>query len=70
MQLQGPAEYDVAKPLDAEEIVRLLAMAFSESDPPAEAMGLSFRDIEQFLQLFAPRAIADGLTLVARSRDT
>jgi hypothetical protein len=42
---------------------------FSESEPPAVAMGLTFRDLEQFLQLFAPRAIAEGLTLVARSSD-
>jgi ribosomal protein S18 acetylase RimI-like enzyme len=70
MLVQEPVDYDVAKPFDAEEIVRLLATVFSESEPPAVAMGLSFRDLEQFLQLFAPRAIADGLTVVARSRDT
>ena len=29
MQLQGSAEYDVAKPIDAEEIVRLLAKVFT-----------------------------------------
>lgn len=69
MLVQEPVDYDVAKPCDAEAIVRLLATVFSESEPPAVAMGLSFQDLEQFLRLFAPRAIAGGLTLVARSRD-
>lgn len=69
MLVQEPVDYDVARPCDAEEIVRLLATVFSESEPPAVAMGLSFQDLEQFLRLFAPRAIAGGLTLVARSRD-
>ncbi len=70
MLVREPVDYDVAKPFDAEEIVRLLATVFSESEPPTVAMGLSFQDLEQFLQLFTPRAIADGLTVVARSRDT
>jgi hypothetical protein len=70
MLAQEPVDYDVATPFDAEEIAQLLATAFSESAPPAVAMGLTFRDLQQFLQRFAPRAIADGLTLVARSRDT
>jgi ribosomal protein S18 acetylase RimI-like enzyme len=67
---RDPVDYSVAKTSDAEEMVRLLAMVFSESEPPAVAMGLSFRDLEQFLQLLAPRAIADGLTVLARSGDT
>ena len=63
-------DYSVAKAADVEEMVRLLATVFSESEPPAVAMGLSVRDLEQFLQLLAPRAIADGLTVLARSGDT
>jgi ribosomal protein S18 acetylase RimI-like enzyme len=70
MLAQETVDYDVATPFDAEEIARLLATAFSESEPPAVAMGLTLRDLQQFLQRFAPRAITDGLTLVARSRDT
>jgi ribosomal protein S18 acetylase RimI-like enzyme len=63
-------EYDVARPFDAEEIVRLLAAVFSKSEPPAMAMGLSLQEMEIFLQLFVPRAIVEGLTLIARSGDT
>jgi GNAT superfamily N-acetyltransferase len=63
-------DYGVAQSPDSEEIVHLLATVFSESEPPALAMGLSFREMEQFLRLFAPGAIAEGLTIVARGRDT
>jgi ribosomal protein S18 acetylase RimI-like enzyme len=70
MSIGEVVDYDVAKSSDTEEIVRLLAAVFSESEPPAVAMGLSFRDMEQFLRLFAPGAIAEGLTVVARDSDT
>jgi len=63
-------KYQVAKPSDAEEIICLLATVFSELEPPAVAMGLSARDFEIFLRLFAPTVIADELTIVARSADT
>ena len=42
MLAQETVDYDVASPFDAEEIARLLATAFSESEPPAVAMGLTF----------------------------
>ena len=61
-QFPEPVDYIVARPSDAEETIRLLATVFSESEPPAVAMGLSCGDMEQFLQLLAPKAIADGLT--------
>src|ERR1700739_2231533 len=65
---QEPVTYAAAKPSDAEEIICLLAEVFSASEPPAVAMGLSFQELEHCLQLFAPRDIAEGLTIVARSR--
>jgi len=68
--VREPVNYAVAKPSDAEEFIRLLATVFSQSEPPAVAMGLSFREFEHFLQLFAPNDIADELTIVARGRDT
>jgi GNAT superfamily N-acetyltransferase len=70
MSIQESMDYDVAKQSDSREIVRLLASVFSESEPPAVAMGLSFRDMEKFLRLFTPGAIAEGLTVVARRSDT
>lgn len=70
MSTREAMDYGVAKPSDAEEIIRLLATVFSESEPPAMAMRLSFRDMELFLRLFAPAAIGKGLTIVSRGSDT
>jgi ribosomal protein S18 acetylase RimI-like enzyme len=64
-----PVGYSVAGPSDSDEIVCLLAEVFSQSDPPAVAMGLSCNEMKQFLQLVVPRVIPDGLTVVARSGD-
>lgn len=63
-------DYDVAKPSDSDDIVRLLASVFSESEPPAVAMALSFRDMEQFLQLVVPGILLYELTVISRSQDT
>lgn len=59
--------YQVAKPSDSDEIVRLLAQVFSASEPPAVAMALTATDFEQFLQLVVPSVIADELTIVSRT---
>jgi ribosomal protein S18 acetylase RimI-like enzyme len=61
--------YDVAKPSDSDEIICLLARVFSESEPPAVAMDLSFHDFEQFLQFLVPAIIPDGLTVLSRKVD-
>ncbi len=66
----NPVDYRIAEPADSGDIVRLLAAAFSASEPPAVAMGLTFRDMEQFLGLIVPRIIADGLTAIARDLST
>jgi ribosomal protein S18 acetylase RimI-like enzyme len=63
---QDPKKYRIADQADADDVIRLLATVFSESEPPAVAMGLSFREMEEFLGLFAPGAIELGLTMVAR----
>jgi ribosomal protein S18 acetylase RimI-like enzyme len=64
----GFVEYGLLRASDAEEMVRLLATAFSAAEPPAVAMGLSYDELARFVSLLAPRAIADGLTAVARTR--
>jgi len=63
-------DYDVAKPPDSDDIVRLLAKVFSESEPPAVAMALSLDDMEQFLRLVVPGVIPYGLTVISRSKET
>jgi len=51
-------DYVVAKPSDSDDIVQLLANAFSHSEPPALAMGLSVTEMEQFLRLIVPQIVA------------
>jgi len=62
--------YEVAKPSDSGEIICLIAQVFSESEPPARAMGLSSQELEQFLEEVAPTVIPLGLTVIARTVDT
>lgn len=63
-------EYGSFAPQDTQEVVHLLAEVFSRRDPPAVAVGLSAADFEEFVQLLCPKAIAEGLTIVARRADT
>ncbi len=59
--------YAVLQAGDIAPMTRLLAARFSAAEPPAVAMGLSFAELAEFLQRLAPGAVADGLTVVARS---
>ena len=60
----------VATPIDSDEIIHLLARVFSESEPPAVAMGLTQGEMEQFLSFIVPAIIPHGLTVRARSIET
>jgi ribosomal protein S18 acetylase RimI-like enzyme len=62
--------YDVATTSDSGDIICLIAKVFSESEPPAVAMALSFADLEQFLHLIVPSVIPGGLTVISRSVPT
>jgi ribosomal protein S18 acetylase RimI-like enzyme len=70
LTIQEPVEYHVAKSADAEGIIRLIATAFSASEPLAVAMSISAREMEGFLEPLMPAAIAEGLTIVARQQGT
>lgn len=48
----------------------LLGEAFSLYDPPAVAVGITAAEFEAFVRLFGAKAVADRLTIVARSADT
>lgn len=61
-------EYRVATVADTEEIINLLARVFSESEPPAVAMGLTFGDMKQFLRLITPEIVSILLTVIAREK--
>jgi len=62
-------DYAVAKLADSDDVIHLLAQVFSDADPPAVAMGLTFAEMRHFLQLVVPNVITDDLTIVARSKD-
>lgn len=63
-------EYRVCQPDDTPEIGRLLAESFTQHDPPAIAVGLTPDEFEAFVTLWLPGAGADGLTAIARDRET
>jgi len=62
--------YGVYAASDADAMARLLGDVFSRRDPPAIAAGLAATEFETFVRLFCPKAAAEGLTIVARLRDT
>lgn len=55
---------------DSDDIVDLLARVFSESEPPAVAMGLTFLDLKQFLRLITPEILRASLTVIARETES
>ena len=65
-----PFEPAVATASDTDEVVDLLATVFSESDPPAVAMGLSSAEMKLFLREVVPSVLPDGLTMIARCPET
>lgn len=62
--------FSVCGPDDVDEIVSLLAQAFTEDDPPAVAVGLTSNEFEDLVELYRARASTGGLTIVARSAAT
>jgi ribosomal protein S18 acetylase RimI-like enzyme len=58
--------YAVCDPADVPELIRLLAQTFTESDPPAIAVGLTPAEFEAFVTLVAAPESTQGLTIVAR----
>ncbi len=63
-------EYGLCAASDADAMAKLLGEVFSRRDPPPYAVGLTAPEFEAFVRLFCPKAITEGLTIVARSHDT
>ena len=63
-------EYGLYTEADEDEMVRLLATVFPAHDPPAVAVELSPSEFEPFVRALCPRAAAEALTVVARTRET
>lgn len=62
--------YRILTASDEDEMAQLLGELFSHHDPPAVAVGLTSAEFEAFVRLFCPKAVAEGLTVVARSATT
>ncbi len=53
---------------DVGSMIQLIAEVFSSAEPPAVAMRLTCSELTDFLNMVAEQAIAEGLTIVARSQ--
>jgi ribosomal protein S18 acetylase RimI-like enzyme len=67
---QQSVVYGIYTKSDEDEMMQLLGQVFAERDPPAVAVGVTPAEFEELIQLFTPKAAADGLTIVARSAET
>lgn len=63
-------EYSVSGETDADAIARLFGEVFSRRDPPAYAVDLTADEFEALVLLLCPDTLTQGLTVMARSRDT
>lgn len=61
-----PQELDSLRPADLAAMARLLGQVFSLYDPPAVAVGLPADQIERLVAAFGPKALTEGLSVVAR----
>ena len=59
-------EYGPLAAFESLAAAQLLAKVFSAAEPPAVAVGLSSAELERFVALLCPKAVTDGLTIVAR----
>ena len=58
--------YTVCDPADVPELIQLLALTFTESDPPAVALGITPAEFEAFVTLVVAPESTQRLTIVAR----
>ena len=65
-ELRG-IQYGLLEREDVGDMARVLGDVFSRRDPPAIAVGMSAADIEGFVGIFGPKALAEDLTIVARN---
>lgn len=63
-------EYGLPAAAEAGAMAKFLGETFSRRDPAAYAVGLTADEFEGFARLLCPKAVTDGLTIVARRADT
>lgn len=59
--------YSVMSIADAADMARVMGEVFARRDPPAYAVGITPEEFEFFVELLAPKAAREGLTIVARA---
>ena len=62
--------YAICGPADVRELTRMLALAFTKSDPPAVAVGLTPAEFEAFVSLVIAPETTLNLTVVARDLES
>ena len=60
--------YGLLEQEDVAEMARVIGEVFSRSDPLGVAIGMTAEDIEAFVLVFGAKAVAEGLTVIARVR--
>ena len=60
--------YGLLEHEDVAEMARVIGHVFSRSDPLGVAIGMAADDIEAFVLVFGAKAVAEGLTVIARGR--
>jgi len=63
-------EYGLISTSETEAMVKVLAEAFTRHDPLAVGVGLTPADFEAFVRTLLPNVAQEGLTVVARLRET
>lgn len=66
LETVAEVEYGLLEQIEVEEMVGLLAEAFSRYDAPAVAVGLSAADVERLVSRFGQKALSENLTVLAR----
>ena len=60
--------YGLLEEVDLAEMARTIGDVFSQSDPLAVAAHITTEEIQAFVSMFGPKAVAEGLTVIARDR--
>ena len=62
-------KYDVFQVSDLAEMAFVLGETFSRGEPMASALGMMAKDIESLVMLFASKAVAELVSVIARNSD-
>lgn len=70
LEVVSGVEYGILEGAELPSTIRLLAASFSRHEPLAAAVGLSPAELEALVAAFGPKALAERLSVVARTAET